>query len=137
MLPLCSVALLIGACANAVCSYAIYSGEHAEQLAQWLQAKHWLRVALKVDPAAQDAHFDLVRVLCESGDYGACWAESERALHWVNEAELHLLQVRVLEALGRDESAQQELITARQQFPWSRELRLEQVASTSTPTSGY
>ena len=137
MLPLCSVALLIVACANAVCSYAIYSGEHAEQLAQWPQAEYWLRVALKVDPAAQDAHFDLVRVLCESGDYGACWAESERALHWVNEAELHLLRVRVLEALGHDESAQQELITARQQFPWSRELRLEQVASTSTPTFGY
>ena len=137
LLQLCSIALLVAASANAVCSYAIYSGERAEQLAQWPQAERWLRLALKVDPEAQDAHFDLVRVLCESGEYGACWKESERALHWVNEAELHLLRVRVLEALGRSEAAQRELTTAHQQFPWSRELRLEQDASTSTPTSGY
>ena len=123
LLQLCSIALLVAASANAVCSYAIYSGERAEQLAQWPQAERWLRLALKVDPEAQDAHFDLVRVLCESGEYGACWKESERALHWVNEAELHLLRVRVLEALGRSEAAQRELTTARQQFPWSRELR--------------
>ena len=33
LLPLCSIALLAAVTANAVCSYAIYSGEHAEQLA--------------------------------------------------------------------------------------------------------
>ncbi len=137
LMPLCSIALLIAAAANTVCSYAIYSGERAEQFAQWSLAEHWLRLALRVDPAAKDAHFDLVRVLCESGDYEACWTESGLALRWVNEAELHLLRIRVLQALGRDQAAQQELTEARQQFPWSRELRTEQVESTSTPISGY
>ncbi len=136
LMPLCSIALLIAAAANTV-SYAIYSGERAEQLARWSLAEHWLRLALTVDPAAKDAHFDLVRVLCESGDYEACWTESGLALRWVNEAELHLLRIRVLQALGRDQAAQQELTEARQQFPWSRELRTEQIASTSTPISGY
>ncbi len=137
LLPVCSIALWLAAAANTICSYAIYSGERAEQLVQWSEAEHWLRVALRIDPAAQDAHFDLVRVLCESGEYDACWTESENALRWVDEAELHLLRVRVLQALGRDQTAQQELTAARQQFPWSRELRMEQVASTSTHPSAY
>ena len=53
-------------------------------------------MAIAIDPAAGDARFDLVRVLCEAGEYESCLSESERALPWVNKAELHLLRVRAL-----------------------------------------
>jgi hypothetical protein len=81
---------------------------------------------IAVDPAATDARFDLVRVLCEAGEYESCWRESERALPWVNEAELHLLRVRALEAMGRDSAAANELAAARRTFPWAKDLRTEQ-----------
>jgi hypothetical protein len=137
LLPLCSVIFLAAAVANAACSYAIYSAERAEQLAQLPQSERWLRLALTIDSGSQDAHFDLVRVLCETGDYRSCWSESENALRWVDEAELHLLRVRVLEAMGRNQMAQRELDLSRHYFPWSRELRAEQVPSTTTPSTAY
>ena len=126
LLAVCSAALAFGAAINLLSSHAIFAGERAEDLAQWTRAQQQLRMAIAVDPAATDARFDLVRVLCEAGEYESCWHESERALPWVNEAELHLLRVRALEAMGRDSAAANELTAARRTFPWSKDLRTEQ-----------
>lgn len=126
LMPATAIVLLLAAVANAASSYAVFAGERAEQLAQMPDAERWLRRAIAIDAGSQDARFDLVRVLCESGDYRGCWLESEIALQWVNEAELHLLRVRALEAMGRDSLARRELDAARRQFPWSDELLREQ-----------
>jgi hypothetical protein len=125
-LAVCSAALAFGATINLLSSHAIFAGERAEDLAQWTRAQQQLRLAIAVDPAATDARFDLVRVLCEAGEYESCWHESERALPWVNEAELHLLRVRALEAMARDSAAANELAAARRTFPWAKDLRTEQ-----------
>lgn len=132
LLAICSAALTLGAAINLLSSYAIFAGERAEDLAQWAQAQHKLRLAIAIDPAAGDARFDLVRVLCEAGEYESCWRESEHALPWVNEAELHLLRVRALEAMRRDGDAADELAAARREFPWSKDLRSEQVSLLSS-----
>jgi len=129
---LCSVVLMAAATAVAISSYATYAGEQAEQRAQWQAAEASLRRAIAFDPAAQDAHFDLVRVLAESGQFDAAWAESGPALRSANEAEMHLLRIRVLDALGRDAAARQELAVSQRQFPWSLDLRLEQVITIPT-----
>jgi len=124
----CALALAFGTGISLLSSYATFAGERAEELVQWTRSQQWLRVAIAVDPAAGDARFDLVRVLCEAGEYESCLSESERALPWVNEAELHLLRVRAFEALGHADAAAKELAAARRQFPWSRDLRDERVS---------
>ena len=133
----CSVALVFGAGISLLSSYATFAGERAEEVAQWTRAQQWLRVAIAVDPAARDARFDLVRVLCEAGEYESCLSEAERALPWVNEAELHLLRVRAFEALGHADAAAKELTAAREQFPWSRDLRDERVSLPSNKSVTY
>ena len=130
MAPACAVlaiALLSAAGATLYASYAVAAGVAAESRGDWAAAERWDRAALRVDPASRDARFNLVRVLCQSERYGACFDESDRALAWVNEAELHLIRVRALEMLGRDEDARRELSDSRAQFPWSWELRQEEI----------
>jgi O-antigen ligase/polysaccharide polymerase Wzy-like membrane protein len=122
-----ALALMAAAGSTLFASYAVAAGDAAESRADWSAAQRWDRVALRVDPASRDARFNLVRALCQSEQYAACFAESERALAWVNEAELHLIRLRALEMLGRAADAQQELLDARREFPWSADLQHEEI----------
>jgi hypothetical protein len=122
-----AIALSAAASATLFASYAVAAGNAAESRADWSAAEHWDRAALRADPASRDARFNLVRVLCESAQYDACFAESDGALAWVNEAELHLIRVRALEMLGRAGAAEIELRAARREFPWSADLRQEEI----------
>jgi hypothetical protein len=45
----------------------------------------------------------------------------------VNEAELHVIRIRVLPMLGRTQQAREELTHAREEFPWSKRLQQESV----------
>jgi hypothetical protein len=131
----CGLALMVAATTQAISSYATFAGERAEKRAQWQLAESRLRLAIRLDPAAQDARFDLVRVLAKSGQMTDAWNESELALRYLNEAELHLLRVRILQALGRDSAAQQELALSRRQFPWSIDLLAEQITTAANISS--
>ncbi|MGD0841831.1 MAG: hypothetical protein ABSA32_11785 [Candidatus Acidiferrales bacterium] len=128
-----AIVLVAAAGATLYASYAVAAGVAAEGHADWAAAERWDRAALRVNPASRDAHFNLVRVLCQSGRFDACLDESDRALSWVNEAELHLIRVRALEMLGRDAAAREELLDARAQFPWSAELQQEQIEEWTEP----
>jgi hypothetical protein len=122
-----ALALATAAGATLFASYAVAAGNAAESRADWTAAERWDRAALRTDPASRDARFNLVRALCESAHYDACFAESDSALAWVNEAELHLIRVRALEMLGRADAAEIELLAARRQFPWSTDLQQEEI----------
>jgi hypothetical protein len=114
---------------TAFTNYAVHAGEQAEDRGDWTRAEHWDRATLKFDPAQRDARYNLVRVLAESGQYRASLAESEKALDWVNEAELHIIRIRVLPMVGKTHQAQEELTRARKEFPWSKQLQQESVLS--------
>jgi hypothetical protein len=134
---LAALALTLVAAAGATLfsSYAVAAGNAAEARADWPAAERWDRAALRADPASRDANFNLVRVLCESAQYDACFAESDRALAWVNEAELRLIRVRALEMLGRAAAAQQELLNARREFLWSPDLQHEEIENWTDATT--
>lgn len=127
ILPVISLLFLAAAILTAFASYAVRAGELAEGRGDWAQAERWDRTALKFDPAQRDARYNLVRVLAQEEKYEASLVESEKALYWVNEAELHLIRIRILPLMGRTQTARDELIHARAEFPWSKELRLETV----------
>jgi hypothetical protein len=128
-----AIVLVAAAGATLYASYAVAAGVSAEGRADWAGAERLDRAALRVDPASRDAQFNLVRALCQSGRFEACFDESDRALAWVNEAELHLIRVRALEMLGRDTAAREELLDSRAQFPWSAELQQEQIEEWTEP----
>jgi hypothetical protein len=128
-----AIVLVAAGGATLYANYAVAAGVAAEGRADWAAAERWDRAALRADPASRDAHFNLVRVLCQSARFHACLDESDRALAWVNEAELHLIRVRALETLGRDAAAREELLGARAQFPWSAELQQEQIEEWTEP----
>jgi tetratricopeptide (TPR) repeat protein len=117
--------LLCAAAITAFTNYAVHAGEQAEDRGDWTRAERWDRAALRFDPAQRDARYNLVRVLARSGQYQASLAESEKALDWVNEAELHIIRIRVLPMAGKTQQAQDELTRARKQFPWSQRLQQE------------
>ena len=121
--------LMSAAAITAFTNYAVRAGEQAEEHGDWTRAEHWDRAALRFDPAQRDARYNLVRVLAESRQYQASLEESEKALDWVNEAELHIIRIRVLPMVGQPQQAREELDRARREFPWSQALRRE-----STPT---
>lgn len=131
-----AISLTCAAGGTLFASYAVAAGASAEGRADWSAAERWNRAALTADPASRDARFNLSRVLCESNQFAECYAESDRALAWVNEAELHLIRVRALEMLGHASMAQSELENARRQFPWSEDLQTEQIENwTDVPTT--
>lgn len=119
------VLLLSAAAITAFTNYAVHAGEQAENHGNWARAERWDRGALRFDPAQRDARYDLVRVLAESGQYQASLQESEKALDWVNEAELHIIRIRILPMVGKTQQAQEELARARKEFPWSEQLQRE------------
>jgi hypothetical protein len=119
--------LLSAGAITAFTNYAVHAGEQAEDRAGWTRAERWDRAALRFDPAQRDARYNLVRVLAESGQYQASLTESEKALDWVNEAELHIIRIRVLPMVGKTQQAQEEQARARKEFPWSQELQQEPV----------
>lgn len=123
--PVISLLLLLAAGITAFTNYAVHQGEQAEKHGDWAQAERWNRAALRFDPAERDAHFNLVRDLAQQHKYEASFAESEKALYWVNEAELHIIRVRILPMLGKTQQAQEELIQAQKEFPWSEALQQE------------
>jgi O-antigen ligase len=125
--PIISLLLLLAAGLTAFTNYALHQGEQAGDRGDWAQAERWDRAILKFDPAERNARYNLVRALAQEGKYEASFAESEKALHWVNEAELHIIRIRILPMLGRTQQAQQELIQAQKEFPWSEELQEEAV----------
>jgi O-antigen ligase len=127
VLPVLSLLLLAAAISTAFASYAVHAGELAEGRGDWAHAERWDRLALRFDPAQRDARYNLVRVLAQEEQYQASWEESEKALYWVNEAELHLMRIRILPLLGRTQAARDELMHSRSEFPWSKELRIEAV----------
>jgi hypothetical protein len=123
--PVISLLLLLAAGVTAFTNYAVHQAGQAGGRGDWAQAEHWDRAVLRFDPAERDAHYDLVRALAQQGKYEASFTESEKALRWVNEAELHIIRIRILPMLGKTRQAQQELIEARKEFPWSEELQQE------------
>jgi len=125
--PVISLLLLLAAGLTAFTNYGVHQAEQAGDRGDWLQAERWDRAVLRFDPADRDAHYDLVRALAQQGKYEASFAESEQALHWVDEAELHIIRIRILPMLGKAQEAQQELMQARKEFPWSQELQEEAV----------
>src|SRR6185437_2521699 len=127
--PLIFALLFSAAAITAFTNYAVHAGERAEDRGDWTRAERWDRAALKFDAAQRDARYNLVRGLARSGQYQASLAESEKALAWVNEAELHIIRIRVLPMVGKTQQAQEELTRARKEFPWSEELRQESVPS--------
>ena len=127
--PLIFALLFSAAAITAFTNYAVHAGERAEDRGDWTRAERWDRAALKFDAAQRDARYNLVRVLARSGQYQASLAESEKALAWVNEGELHIIRIRVLPMVGKTQQAQEELTRARKEFPWSEELRQESVPS--------
>ncbi len=118
--------LLLGAAAiTAFTNYAVRASEQAEDRGNWARAEGLDRTVLRLNPAQRDARYNLVRVLAKSGKYQASLSESEKALDWVNEAELHVIRIRVLPMLGRTQQAREELTHAREEFPWSKRLQQE------------
>jgi O-antigen ligase len=126
-----SLLLLFAGAVTAFSSYAVHAGEMAEDRGDWAQAERWDRTVLRFDPAERDARYNLVRVLAQEENYQASFAESEKALQWVNEAELHIIRIRILPMLGKRQQAQDELVRAQKEFPWSQELQQETVANTN------
>ncbi|HEY1800586.1 MAG TPA: tetratricopeptide repeat protein [Terriglobales bacterium] len=116
--------LSVGA-VTAFTNYAVHEGEQSEDRGDWMRAERWDRAVLRFDLAQRDARYNLVRVLARSGQYQASLAESEKALDWVNEAELHIIRIRVLSMVGKTQQAQEELTRAREEFPWSKQLQQE------------
>lgn len=131
MMVFVSLLLLAAAAGIAFSNYAVHAGENAEDRNDWTQAERWDRAVLKYDPANRDAHYNLVRVLAQEGNYQASLTESEDALHWVDEAELHLIRIRILPMVGKTQQAEQELLRARKEFPWSEELQQEKVSASN------
>jgi hypothetical protein len=119
--------LLSAAAITAFTNYAVRAGEQAEDRGNWARAEGLDRTVLRLDPAQRDARYNLVRVLAKCGKYQASLSESEKALDWVNEAELHVIRIRVLPMLGRTQQAREELTHAREEFPWSKRLQQESV----------
>ena len=117
--------LLSAGAVTAFTNYAVHEGEQSEDRGDWMRAERWNRAVLRFDPAQRDARYNLVRELAKSGQYQTSLAESEKALDWVNEAELHIIRIQVLPMLGKAQQAQEELMQARKDFPWSKQLQQE------------
>jgi hypothetical protein len=127
MMLLVSLLLLAAAAVTAFSNSAVRAGENTEDRNDWARAERWDRAVLKYDPAERDAHYNLVRALAQQGQYEASLAESEKAMGWVDEAELHLIRIRILPIVGKTAQARDELARSREEFPWSEELQQEAV----------
>lgn len=116
-------------------SYQLAKGESEEndgRLESSLSAYH---AALRWEPSSADAHFDLVRVIAKTGDYAGALRQSDIAVAFVNEPELHILRSRILVSAGRDIDAKSEIDSALRLFPYSQDLR-DEAAGFSIPDTG-
>lgn len=115
------------AAAPAVASHYVHRAQSLETQSREAEAVSAYRQALRLDRTNPDAHFYLARALANSGGLEAALEQTRAAQHWVDEAELYDLRIKILRAMGRPSDAWRESQEGLRRFPFSQTLAKAQL----------